>query len=114
GLFSVVVDGAGGPGFASLIDLTAPGGRVVLYGATRGNAPALALRKVFWRQISLLGSTIGSPADWQGLIDFVGRHRVRPVVSDVFPLARAAEAFALMERGEQFGKIVVTLDPAAE
>jgi len=109
GLFDVIFDSAGGEGFNDLIDLAAPGGRIVFFGATRGNAPGLALRKIFWRQISLLGSTMGSPGDFTGLQEFVALHRLRPVVSDVFPLARAAEAFALMERGGQFGKIVVQL-----
>ena len=110
GGFAVIVDSAGGDGFGELIDLAAAGGRIVFFGATRGNAPALALRKIFWRQISLLGTTMGSPADWNAMVEFVARHRLRPVVSEVFPLARAAEAFALMERGGQFGKIVLRID----
>lgn len=109
GGFDVIVDSAGGDGFEQLIDAAAPGGRVVFFGATRGNGPALALRKIFWRQLSLLGTTMGSPADWSAMLEFVTLHRVRPVVSEVFPLARAAEAFALMERGGQFGKIVMRM-----
>ncbi len=109
GLFAVVLDSAGGDGFESLLDLTAPGGRVVFFGATRGNPPVLPMRKVFWRQLSLLGTTMGSPTDWAAMTEFVSRHRLTPVVSDVFPLARAAEAFALMEWGGQFGKIVVEI-----
>lgn len=108
--FDVVVDSAGGEGFESLIDLTAPGGRVVFFGATRGNPPVLPMRKVFWRQISLLGTTMGSPADWAAMTEFVDRHQIAPVVSDVFPLERVGEAFDLMERGGQFGKIVVTVE----
>ena len=108
GAFDVVIDSAGGDGFTRLIDATVSGGRIVFYGATRGDAP-LPVRKVFWRQISLLGTTMGSPADWSAMLRFVAEHRIKPVVSDVFPLARAAEAFARMERGEQFGKIVVSL-----
>jgi zinc-binding alcohol dehydrogenase/oxidoreductase len=108
GPFDVVVDSAGGEGFGKLIDVTASGGRVVFYGATRGDA-GLPVRKVFWRQISLLGTTMGSPRDWAAMMAFVTERRIRPVVSEVFPIARAAEAFALMERGEQFGKIVVTI-----
>lgn len=108
GQFDVVIDGAGGEGFAKLIDATASGGRVVFYGATRGDAP-LPVRKVFWRQISLLGSTMGSPADWSAMVRFVEQHRIRPVVSEAFPLARAGDAFALMERAGQFGKIVVQM-----
>jgi NADPH:quinone reductase-like Zn-dependent oxidoreductase len=108
GPFDVIIDSAGGPGFAALIDATAPGGRIAFFGATRGDA-ALPVRKVYWRQISLLGTTMGSPADWAAMTAFVGQHRLRPIVSEVFPLARAAEAFALMEQGGQFGKIVITL-----
>jgi D-arabinose 1-dehydrogenase-like Zn-dependent alcohol dehydrogenase len=82
---------------------------VVIFGATRGNPPVLPMRKIFWRQISLLGTTMGSPADWQAMTTLVAKEKLRPVVSDVFPMAKAADAFALMERGEQFGKIVVKI-----
>lgn len=109
GLFDVIVDSAGGEGFEQLIDLAGPGARIVFFGATQGNPPVLPSRKIFWRQISLLGTTMGSPADWVAMVEFVGRHRIKPVLSEIFPLARAAEAFALMERGGQFGKIVVTM-----
>jgi zinc-binding alcohol dehydrogenase/oxidoreductase len=109
GAFDVIMDSAGGEGFNDLIELAAPGGRIVFFGATRGNPPGVALRKIFWRQLSLLGSTMGSPCDFAGMLEFIALHRLKPIVSDVFPLARAAEAFALMERGGQFGKIVVQL-----
>jgi NADPH:quinone reductase-like Zn-dependent oxidoreductase len=107
GTFDVIVDSAGGQGFGELLDVAAPGCRIATYGATRGSVPEVALRKVFWKQLSILGTTMGSPADWEAMVAFVTRHALRPVVSDVFPLARGAEAFDLMERGGQFGKIVV-------
>ncbi len=106
GGFDVIVDSAGGEGFGRLIDAAVSGGRIVFFGATRGDAQ-LPVRKVFWRQLSLLGTTMGSPADWAAMTAFVAEKRIRPVVSEVFPLARAGDAFALMERGGQFGKIVV-------
>jgi NADPH:quinone reductase-like Zn-dependent oxidoreductase len=108
GFFDVIIDSAGGEGFERLVDLAAPGGRIAFFGATRGNPPVLPMRKIFWRQLSLLGTTMGSPRDWEAMLAMVGRHKLGPVVSAVFPLDRGAEAFALMERGEQFGKIVVT------
>jgi len=108
-LFDLIVDSAGGEGFESLIDLAAPGGRVVFYGATRGNPPVLPMRKVFWRQLSLLGTTMGNETDWAAMVDFVAKHGIKPVISDTFSLAQAREAFELMERGGQFGKIVVTM-----
>lgn len=109
GLFDVTVDSAGGEGFGELINLAAPGGRIVFFGATRGNAPAMALRKIFWRQISLLGTTMGSPANWAEMLDFVTHHALRPPVSTTFPIERGKEAFALMEEGAQFGKIVIEM-----
>jgi NADPH:quinone reductase-like Zn-dependent oxidoreductase len=109
GRFNVVIDSAGGPGFESLIDLTASGGRIAFFGATRGNPPSLPMRKVFWRQISLLGTTMGSPTDWGSMTQYISMRQLRPVISDVFPFDRAAEAFALMERGGQFGKIVLEM-----
>ena len=107
GLFDVIVDSAGGEGFEALLDLAAPGGRVVFFGATRGNPPLLPMRKIFWRQLSLLGTTMGSPADWSAMVAFTEAHRIAPVVSEVFAMEKAGTAFELMERGGQFGKIVL-------
>lgn len=109
GMFDVIVDSAGGPGFGDLVDLAAPGGRLVFFGATRGNPPELATRKVFWKQLSLLGTTMGSPADFAAMTEFVTRKGIHPVVGAVFPLDRVADAFDLMERGGQCGKIVLRI-----
>jgi NADPH:quinone reductase-like Zn-dependent oxidoreductase len=108
-LFDVIIDGAGGPEFDRLLDACASGGRIVVYGATRGNVPELALRKIFGKQVSIIGSTMGSQKDFQEMMEFVGEQRIRPIVSEEFTFAQAAEAFALMERGDQFGKIVMSI-----
>lgn len=105
GRFDVIVDSAGGDGFAKLIDLTTPGGRLVFFGATTGNPKALDMRKCFFRQINLLGTTMGSPADFAGMTRFVGQHKITPVVDKVFPLAEAEAALRHLEAGAQFGKI---------
>lgn len=109
GNFDVIIDSAGGPAFGDLVDLAAPGGRIVSFGATRGNPHELPLRKVFWKQLSLLGTTMGSPADFKAMTEFVTAKAIHPIVSEVFPLDRVAEAFELMERGGQFGKIVLSI-----
>ena len=109
GLFDVIVDSAGGEGFGQLIELTKPGGRLVFFGATRGNPSAFDLRRGFFRQINLLGTTMGSPADFGGLTAFVARHRIVPVVDRVLPLAQAEAAFGHMEAAAQFGKIVLSV-----
>ena len=109
GPFDVIVDSAGGPGFSDLLDLCAPGGRIVFFGATHGNPPELPSRKIFWKQISIFGTTMGSPADFAAMIELIERKNIRPVISEVFPFDRAGDAFALMGRGGQFGKIVVRI-----
>jgi NADPH:quinone reductase-like Zn-dependent oxidoreductase len=109
GPFDVIIDSAGGPGFGDLVDLAANGGRIVFFGATCGNPPELPMRKLFWKQLSLLGTTMGSPTEFQMMTAYVARHAIHPVVSHRFPLDRVDEAFALMEAGGQFGKIVVEI-----
>lgn len=108
GAFDVIVDSAGGAGFAKLIELTRPGGRIVFFGATTGNPPGIDLRKCFFRQINVLGTTMGSPADFAGMTQFVSAHQIVPRVDKVFPLDSAEAALRHMEAGAQFGKIVVT------
>jgi zinc-binding alcohol dehydrogenase/oxidoreductase len=105
GRFDLIVDSAGGEGFAKLIDLTSPGGRIVFFGATTGNPKGLDLRKSFFRQINILGTTMGSPEDFIGMTRFVETHQITPVVDKVFPLVSADAALRHMEAGAQFGKI---------
>lgn len=109
GLFDVVLDSAGGAGFGPVIEVTRPGGRIVFFGATTGNPPGLDLRKCFFRQLTLLGTTMGSPADFAGMTAFVAQHKITPVVDRVFPLADTEQALRHMEAGAQFGKIVVQM-----
>ncbi len=109
GGFDVILDSAGGETLPSLIEVAAPGARLVSYGATLGNPGSFALRKVFWRQLSLLGTTMGSPRDWAGLLACVTSQRLQPPVGAVYPLEHVSEAFALMEQGAQQGKVVLRI-----
>lgn len=108
GLFDVIIDSAGGEGFAKLVELTRPGGRIAFFGATTGNPPGIDLRKCFFRQISVLGSTMGSPVDFARMTQLVTATRLVPVVDRVFPLDEADAALRHMEAGAQFGKIVLS------
>jgi zinc-binding alcohol dehydrogenase/oxidoreductase len=109
GPFDLVVDSAGGPGFSKLLDVAKPGGRVVFFGATAGNPPEMPQRKVFWKQLDLLGTTMGSPADFAGMLALVEGKRLKPAVDKVFTLDQGAEAFRRMDAGEQYGKIVLSM-----
>ena len=109
GGFDVIIDGAGGPGLALLLKLCKPAARVGSYGGTLGKVPDFSPQLLFWKQLNLLGSTMGSPADFAGMIELVNRHGIVPVVDSVFPLERGNEAIARMGAGEQFGKLVLSL-----
>ena len=109
GAFDVILDSAGGEGFADLLDLARPGGRIAIFGATRGPLKEIPTRKIFWKQLSILGSTMGSPADFAGMVDFVQQHQIRPQIDQVFPLSEAEAAFRRMADGQQSGKIVLRI-----
>lgn len=109
GGFDVLIDSAAGDGFSALIGLANPGARIGIYGGTLGKVGGLSLQPVFWKQISILGSTMGSPPEFGKMLQFVNRHGIVPVVDSVFDLADGNEALAKMEKGEQFGKIVLRI-----
>lgn len=109
GPFDLVVDSAGGTGFSKLLDVTRPGGRVVCFGATAGNPPEVSQRKVFWKQLDILGTTMGSPADFAGMMALVESKALKPAVDTVYPFEEGAAAFQRMDAGEQYGKIVLSM-----
>jgi zinc-binding alcohol dehydrogenase/oxidoreductase len=110
GPFDVIIDSAGGAAFGPLLDAAAPGGRIVFYGGTLGNIPDLPPAKVFWKQLSMLGSTMGSPQDFDAMLALVTEKNIVPVVDEVFPLAEGEAALRRMEAGAQFGKIVLRIE----
>jgi NADPH:quinone reductase-like Zn-dependent oxidoreductase len=85
-----------------------PGGRVVVSGATSGHAPPADLNRVFFLQLSVVGSTMGSREQLARLAAFLVQTGVRPVIDSSMPLTEARDGFAAMERGGFFGKIVFT------
>ena len=107
GPFDLVVDSAMGASLNALIELARPGGRIVFYGATTGNPPAFEARKVFFRQIALLGTTMGSPTDFAAMIQLVATARIAPVVDTVHRLDQAEMALRRLADGAQFGKVVL-------
>ena len=108
GYFDVIIDGAGGPGFARLIDLAAPGGRICFYGGTAGNITDVVPAKAFFKQLTILGTTMGTEAEFEAMLGFVEDKALEPVIDATFPLHEAEAALRRMDAGQQFGKIVLT------
>ena len=90
-----------------VIRLHQPGGRLVTFGATTGRATEVDIRHVFWNQISILGTIMGSPREFAAMLQLYEAGRLRPVVDSVFPLRDAPAAHRRMDAGQQFGKIVL-------
>ena len=107
GGIDLVIDGAAGDTLTHLMDVCNPGARLVFYGATRGNPSQLEARKLFWNQLQLIGTTMGSDADFLQMLQLVKKHQLKPILDQVFPLEQAVEAFDRMKEGRQFGKIVL-------
>ena len=109
GGFDVIIDSAAGKGFSDLSLLANPGGRIVLFGRTAGMIPALNPKVIFWKQLSIHGSTMGNETEFRQMIDFVRQKQVRPVIDSVFALEDINAAFEKMDKGDQFGKIVLRM-----
>ena len=108
--FDIIIDSAGGDGFAMLPNLCNPGARIGFFGATQGKVNGLSLQPVFWKQISLLGSTMGTPLEFEAMLQFVAKHEIIPIVDKVYALEAGNEAMTRMEQGEQFGKILLAVE----
>jgi NADPH:quinone reductase-like Zn-dependent oxidoreductase len=109
GGFDVIIDGAGGPDFAKLIDMCKSGARITSYGATAGSWNAGVPAKVFWKQIDILGSTMGSNEEFKEMVGFICTHKIIPTVAGVFGLNQCQDAAMFMDEGKQFGKIVLAI-----
>jgi len=86
-----------------------PGGRIVVCGATSGLNPPAQLNRVYFLQLSVIGSTMGTLAELAELADMCARENIRPLVDTTFPLAGARSAFELLASGDAFGKIVLAV-----
>ncbi|WP_169977509.1 zinc-binding dehydrogenase [Tautonia rosea] len=106
----VVIDSAGGETFAHAVDLLRPGGRLVNFGTTTGPVPSLNVFPIFWKQLQLLGTTMGTPAEFAALLELVEDRGIQPVVDQTYFLDDLRDALRRMEHSEQFGKIVIKID----
>ena len=110
GGFDIVIDSAGGEQFAKLPDIMMPGGRIAIFGRTGGNIPELVPRQIFWKQLSIFGSTMGTRDEFLSMIDLMESRNIKPVIDKVYPLEEINEALARMESSQQFGKIVLQIN----
>ncbi len=103
----VVVDNVGAATLGTSIKAVARGGRIVIVGSTSGPDAGIDIRHVFVKQVSIIGSTMGSHQDFHDVAALLWAGKLKPVIDAVMPLSEGLGAMAMLERGDQFGKIVL-------
>jgi NADPH:quinone reductase-like Zn-dependent oxidoreductase len=106
----IVVETVGEATWKDSLAAVRAGGRITICGATSGPNPPANLHRVWWKQLVIYGSTMGTREDFEGAFELVKSGRAKPVVDEVFPLSEIRAAHERLEAGEQFGKIVLTVD----
>ena len=106
----VVVDCVGEKTWMTSLKCAANGGRIVTCGATSGPNPKEEIRLIFWKQLSILGSTMANDKEFRAMLSAVGAGKLSPRIDGVFAFSRAREAYERMEKGDQHGKIILVPD----
>ncbi len=107
----LVVDSAGGPSIDQALSALRKGGRVVVAGATAGSKSEINVNRLFWNQLSIVGSTMGSDSDVADMLRFVSGSGLRPLIHATYPFEKGAAALLDLERQDHFGKLVVEVSP---
>ena len=105
----VVVEHVGEATWQRSLQAARRGGRIALCGATSGANPPAALHRIWWKQLTVYGSTMGTRADFEAAYELVASGRAKPILDRVFPLAEARAAHERLEAGAQLGKIVLRI-----
>lgn len=109
GGFDIVIDSAGGDQFQKLVELAMPGGRIVNFGRTAGAMTQVPTRLLYWKQISIFGTTMGTRDEFLSTLDFVEGRQLKPVIDSVHTLDQVPQAFTRMKSKDHFGKIVIRI-----
>ena len=109
GGFDCVIDSAAGSGFAELIKACQAGARLCFYGGTAGLLTGISPQIVFYKQLTIMGSTMGSSEEFNAMVTFVSAHKIVPIVDEVFALSEGNAALTKMDKGAQFGKLVLSI-----
>ncbi|KKO55212.1 zinc-binding dehydrogenase [Paenibacillus sp. DMB20] len=106
----LILDSIGPATFPRYFDVIKTNGRIVTFGATSGDNIEIPIRGIFFPQISIIGTSMGSSEEFAGMLRFVERHSLHPVVDNVYPLQEADRAFERMRQGEQLGNIGIRMN----
>ncbi|WP_458125378.1 quinone oxidoreductase family protein [Paenibacillus sp. Z3-2] len=106
----MILDSIGQAMFPKYFDIIRPGGRIVMYGASSGDNLTVPIRSIFFPQVSLIGTSMGSREEFVQMLQWVEQHDIHPVIDGVYPLQDTVKAFKRMEKGKQFGNLAIIME----
>jgi NADPH:quinone reductase-like Zn-dependent oxidoreductase len=106
----VVLDSVGKDTFSNNLRLLRPGGCLVTPGATTGALAEIDIRQIFWKQVKVIGSTMSNQAEFRQVMNLIFHGKINPIIDKVFPLTEVRDAEAYLEKGEQFGKVLLRIN----
>lgn len=109
GGFDLILDSAGGDQVNSFIKILRPSGRLVFYGASNGLPSGIDLYRMFWKQLSLVGTTMGNDREFVDMLQYVSEHRINPLIDSIRPFDKIVSAFHDMADKRRIGKMVIAI-----
>ncbi|PEP30507.1 alcohol dehydrogenase [Bacillus wiedmannii] len=106
----LIIDSIGPATFLQYFDVLKPNGRIVNFGASSGDKIELPLRALFYNQIDIMGTSMGSREEFNEMVKFIEKHKIKPIIDKVYSLEEAIQALSRMEQGEQFGNIALRME----
>ncbi|WP_080874466.1 zinc-binding dehydrogenase [Oceanobacillus timonensis] len=110
GNFDIILDSIGPALFPKYIDVLKPDGNLVTFGASSGDSVNLSLRSLFYPQLNILGTSMGSKEEFEQMIQFITHHNIKPVLDSVYPLIKIEQALERMKSGNQFGNVGLEME----
>ncbi|GAB6430981.1 zinc-binding dehydrogenase [Bacillus luti] len=106
----LIIDSIGPATFLKYFDVLKPNGRIVNFGASSGDKIELPLRALFYNQIDIMGTSMGSREEFNEMIKFIEKYKIKPIMDEIYSLEEAIQALRRMELGEQFGNIALRME----
>lgn len=107
GNFDVIIDSSGGNLVDKYLKVIKPGGKIVIYGASAGRAEGFDLPRLFWQQVSIIGTSMGSDVEFKEMVAFIDKYQIKPIIDKEFPMEDCREAFRRFVDKDHYGKVVL-------
>ncbi len=105
--FDVIIDSSGGNLVDKYLKVIKPGGKVIIYGASAGRAEGFDLPRLFWQQVSIIGSSMGNDQEFKDMVSFIDKYEIKPIIDKEYPMVEYKDAFRRFVDKDHYGKVVL-------